>query len=387
MGPLQIIFLVLGILVGVALLLLIAAAFLMYFFAYSRELPAYGKFLLGGHMESDTSVPAERVRIALAEETEKYISEQDCEEIRTTSFDGLRLYATLVKGSTKGKKVVVAIHGYHSAANWDFGGMVQFYHQRGYHVLLPDCRGHKRSEGKLVGFGWLDRRDAVTWCRKMARMFGPDAEILLTGVSMGGATVMMASGEKDLPKEVKAIIEDCGYSSAMEQFEYMFPSQVKFLAKPVLFFCSLISMIFNHHSLYKASSVKQLAMNSRPILFFHGEEDDFVPPYMMEKCFEAATGVKDFVLMPVAKHAQCCDVDPKVYQNKISDFLETTVGWDPNEKLTVLPSDDDEDEEQDDAPVKAEEKPKEAAKEYVPEEVKEEAEEAAKEAEKEPETP
>lgn len=344
MGALQIIFLILGILLGLALVLLIAAAFLMYFFAYSREMPAYGKFLLGGHMESDTTNAAERVRIALAEETEQYINEHDPEELHTTSFDGLKLYATLLRGSTKGKKVVVAIHGYHAASNWDFGGMVQFYHERGYHVLLPDCRAHRRSEGKLVGFGWLDRLDAIRWCRKMARMFGPDAEILLTGVSMGGATVMMASGEKDLPSEVKAIIEDCGFTSAMDQFEYMFPAQVKFLAKPILFFCSLISMVFNHHSLYKASSLKQLEKNTRPILFFHGEEDDFVPPFMMERCFEAASGVKDYLMVPVAKHAQCCDVDPKAYKEKISSFLKETIGWDPEEKLTVVP-DPEEDED------------------------------------------
>ena len=343
MDALGIIMLILGILLGLALLLLITAAFLLYFVAYSREIPAYGKFLLGGHMESDMSNAAERVRVSLAEETEAYINEHAHEELHTTSFDGLKLCATLLPGTTKGKKVVVAIHGYHSSSNWDFGGMVQFYHERGYHVLLPDCRAHKRSEGKLLGFGWLDRLDAVRWCRKMARMFGPDAEILLTGVSMGGATVMMASGEKDLPKEVKAIVEDCGYAGAMEQFEYMFPPQIKFLAKPVLFFCSVISLIFNRHWLYSASAVKQLEKNTRPILFIHGEEDDFVPPSMMETCFEAAAGIKDFMMVPVAKHAQCCDVDPKAYKEKISNFLQVTIGWDPEEKLTVVP-DPDEDE-------------------------------------------
>ena len=46
-----------------------------------------------------------------------------------------------------------------------------------------------------------------------------NAEIVLYGVSMGGATVMMASGE-DLPGNVKAIIEDCGYSSVWDEFSY-----------------------------------------------------------------------------------------------------------------------------------------------------------------------
>ena len=341
----EIALLVIGILLGVTLLLLIAAAFVMYFIAYSRELPAIGKVLLGDNMTSDMTNAAERVRVSLAHETEEYLKTHVTEEIRTTSFDGLKLVATLLKGDPKCRKVVIAIHGYHSSANWDFGGTIQFFHERGYHVLLPDCRAHGRSEGKLVGFGWLDRKDAVTWSKKMVRMFGAEAEILLIGVSMGGATVMMASGEENLPSEVKAIIEDCGFSSVMEQFEYMFPAQVKFLAKPVLFFDNLISLIFNKHALYSASSLKQLAKNTRPILFIHGEEDDFVPAYMLEKNYEAAVSEKDYMMVPVANHAQSCDADPQAYQKKISGFLEQTVNWNPRETLVHEPKPDDREED------------------------------------------
>ena len=342
----EIAFLVIGIILGVALILLIAIAFVMYFIAYSRELPAIGKALLGDNMTSDMTNAAERVRVALAHETEEYIASHVTEEMHTVSFDGLKLAATLLKGDPKCKKVVVAIHGYHSSAHWDFGGTIQFFHEKGYHVLLPDCRAHGRSEGKLVGFGWLDRRDAVSWCKKMVRMFGPDVEILLMGVSMGGATVMMASGEEDLPDEVKAIIEDCGYSSVMEQFEYMFPAQFKFLAKPVLFFDNLISLVLNRHALYSASSLKQLAKNRRPILFIHGEADDFVPAYMLEKNYTAAAGEKDYMMVPVAKHAQSCDADPAGYQKKITDFLEQTVHWNPNEKLINEPKTVEEEEDE-----------------------------------------
>ncbi len=47
----------------------------------------------------------------------------------------------------------------------------------------------------------------------------PNAEIALFGVSMGGATAMMTSGE-DLPSNVKVIIEDCGYSTVIDEFTY-----------------------------------------------------------------------------------------------------------------------------------------------------------------------
>lgn len=338
---------IIGIILIVLLLLLMTVAALLFFVAYSREIPAYGKKLLGSNMESDLSDPVERVRVSLAEETEKYIERQDTEEVRTLSYDGLRLFATLLPGSPKSKKIVIAFHGYHSSPAWDFGGMVQFYHERGYHVLLPDNRGHRKSEGRFLGFGWLDRKDVITWSKKMARRFGPDAEILLTGVSMGGAAVMMASGEPDLPKEVKAIVEDCGFSGVIEQFEYMFPDQLKFLSKPVLFFANLFSLIFNRHALYGASSVKQLKLNQRPTLFIHGEKDDFVPAGMLEQNYEASAGVKDYMLTPGAKHAQSTDADLAVYQKKISDFLYATVGWDPDEKLIIVPKENENEDEND----------------------------------------
>ncbi len=313
-------------LTALALLLLIAIAFLLYFVVYARNIPKYATPLLGGHMDSDLSDPAEVKRIELAKETEEYVETREYDEMHTQSFDGLRLYARLLKGDPASKRVAILIHGYHSSATLDFGGMVQFYHKKGYHVLLPDGRAHGKSEGKLLGFGWLDRRDAISWCKKVIRMFGPEAEIILAGVSMGAAAVMMASGEEDLPRQVKVLIEDCGFSSTIAQFEYMFPKEAAFLRKPVLFFDNLISLIFNHYSLYKASSVKQLEKNTRPIMLIHGAEDTFVPASMLDENADAAQTFKRILVVPGAEHAKAYDQNTEKYEAAVSQFLADTIG-------------------------------------------------------------
>ena len=58
--------------------------------------------------------------------------------------------------------------------------------------------------------GWRRKKDFSKAKRKKdideIQKMDKDAEILLFGTSMGGATVLFASGEKDLSSSVKAVI-------------------------------------------------------------------------------------------------------------------------------------------------------------------------------------
>ena len=56
--------------------------------------------------------------------------------------------------------------------------------------------------------------------RQVLARVGEDAEIVLHGLSMGAATVLMVSGER-LPEQVKAIIEDCGYTSVSVSYTHL----------------------------------------------------------------------------------------------------------------------------------------------------------------------
>ena len=159
------------------------------------------------------------------------------EEREIVSFDQLRLHGYLCRQKKPNKKWAVLIHGYDDSGMW-FGREALAFYQAGFNLLLPDARGHGKSRGTYVGMGWHDRLDIKEWICWLVRQY-PDSEIVLYGVSMGAAAVMMAAGEK-LPSNVKAAVEDCGYTSAWSVLSYQMKSQFHLPAFPFLY-CAILS--------------------------------------------------------------------------------------------------------------------------------------------------
>ena len=134
-----------------------------------------------------------------------------------TSFDNLKLHSYMVKRKKKTSKWVIIVHGYGEEGKSDSRKALHFY-KMGYNVLIPDLRGNGKSEGDYIGMGWDDRLDIISWANSIIKE-DKQAEIVLYGTSMGGSTVLMASGE-DLPSNIKAIISDCAYTSIYDLFDY-----------------------------------------------------------------------------------------------------------------------------------------------------------------------
>ena len=129
------------------------------------------------------------------------------------SDDGLELHAYRWTEASLTATLVLC-HGYQNNAT----GMASYgkhLFDLGYTVLLPDARGHERARETTSGWGG---RSAGMWSGGVQQLIAedPEAEIVLYGVSMGAATVMMASGEADLPVQVRCVIEDCGYTSVLD---------------------------------------------------------------------------------------------------------------------------------------------------------------------------
>jgi fermentation-respiration switch protein FrsA (DUF1100 family) len=218
------------------------------------------------------------------------------------------------------KKAVIISHGYKGEAR-NMAGSAKLFWDDGYHVLMPDNRSHGGSAGKYINFGLLDRLDYLDWINKMIARLGPDCEIVLYGISMGGATVMMVSGE-ELPSQVKAIIEDCGYSSVTEELTYQMRAQFHLPKWPFLPVVSGINRITLGISLNDSvSSISQLHKNTRPIFFIHGAEDTYVPTYMCIDCFNATDAPKDMWIVPHATHASSYATDPGEYTRRVQRFL------------------------------------------------------------------
>lgn len=132
---------------------------------------------------------------------------------------------------------VIAVHGYRGNAIRDFAGSARFYHDMGYNLLMIHDRAHGDSEGKWIGFGWKDKEDIRRWCEYLVDRAQGNTQIALLGVSMGGAAVMMASGD-DLPSQVKCIIEDCGYSSVWDQLWHAYPRNCRFPKRLTMYLAS-----------------------------------------------------------------------------------------------------------------------------------------------------
>jgi fermentation-respiration switch protein FrsA (DUF1100 family) len=188
---------------------------------------------------------------------------------------------------------------------------------------MPDARGHGRSEGDYIGFGWDERKDYLQWIDRVIKN-DPASEIVLHGVSMGGATVMMTSGEK-LPENVKAFIEDCGYSSVNGELSYQLKEMFNLPAFPLIPVTSLVTKVRAGYFFGEADAIKQLHKNTRPMLFIHGDKDDFVPYAMLDEVYNATKGPKEKYVVQGAKHAEALSKDPAMYQKKVTDFLQKYV--------------------------------------------------------------
>lgn len=237
-----------------------------------------------------------------------------------TSFDGLQLKANFYPGDADSHVYAVLVHGYHDTAYRMLPHAVHFMDQ-GYHILMPHLRGHGDSEGGYVGFGYHDHFDILGFV-DMIRERDPQAQIFLLGISMGAATVMMASGEY-LPSNVKCIIEDCGYTSAWEQCKYNMRTMYHLPAFPVLTLTNLFMKYKLHYSLREASPLKAVTKATVPMLFIHGAKDDFVPFYMEQYLYEACgSKEKEFLVVPGAVHARSNEENPQLYWSTVDAFLE-----------------------------------------------------------------
>lgn len=235
------------------------------------------------------------------------------EEITITSFDGLKLKARYFPADRPDGRIALCVHGYTSTGLNEFAAFSRFYLDQGVSLLLPDDRAHGESEGKVIGFGWRDRLDVKQWCELLAERFGPECRILLHGVSMGAATVMMASGEA-LPPEVKGVVSDCGYTSAWDEFATQMKKMFHLPIYPILPMASLVCRLRGGYTFKECSALRQLPKAKVPFLFIHGGDDDFVPTEMVYRVYEACPTDKELLVVKGAAHALSYHTDPAAYE-------------------------------------------------------------------------
>lgn len=239
------------------------------------------------------------------------------DDLTLTSFDGLRLHAVQIANHPKQHRWAILVHGYGADSLAMLPRAMEF-DRRGYNVLLPDCRGHGLSEGSYVGFGWHDRLDLIGWINKLTEL-DAQCEIVLYGLSMGAAAVMMACGEP-LDSRCLCAIEDCGYTSVDQIAAFQLRKTYGPLTKPISLGLGTLIRSRCGYSVWEADCRTQLAKAQIPMMFIHGEEDDFVPFDMVFECYYACASEKELYTVSQAGHAQACR-NPNYY-SRLFRFID-----------------------------------------------------------------
>lgn len=252
-------------------------------------------------------------------EAKDWLLEQTHEDVYIQSKDNLKLHATYFPCKDS-KKVVICFHGYTSEGMNDYSTLAQFYLENGYHLIIPDARAHGKSEGKNIGFGCLDRWDAKKWIDYVIERLGDDCRILLHGDSMGGATVLMTTG-LELPKQVKAAVSDCAFTSAWEVFEAVLKNMYHLPAFPILHISDIMSKKKAGYALNECNAKDEVKHAAVPILFIHGDSDTFVPCSMVDELYEACNTEKKKVIIEGAGHVEACYKNPDKYETAIKEFI------------------------------------------------------------------
>lgn len=257
-------------------------------------------------------------------ERKTFMLAQPHEDVYQTAFDGLKLHATYfppIKETEGKKRIVICFHGYTSRGLADFTGLTDYYFKRGYGMLHPDARAHGDSEGEYIGFGCLDRKDALKWIDWVLKKCGQDVEILLHGISMGGATVLM-SGGLDLPPQVKGIVSDCGFTSPKEVFTHVLNSMYHLPAFPVIPAANLVNKKLAGYGMDECNAKREVAKAKVPILFIHGSKDTFVPVSMCHELYECCASPKKILIVEGAAHGESYFKDMQAYEAALDEFTE-----------------------------------------------------------------
>ncbi|WP_059104114.1 alpha/beta hydrolase [Shouchella shacheensis] len=242
------------------------------------------------------------------------------------SKDGLPLHATfLYNEASRTGKTAMLCHD-HAGIGPHLFTFARLFYDLGYHVLLPDARGYGKSGGDYSGFGWPDRLDVLSWLDEIKARVDDQSEVVLFGISMGAAAVMSAAGEKALPQNVKAIIEDCGFTSLHELFTNLLPTSYNVPAFPFVSLTSTVVKTKHGYSFKQASPLNQLANNTIPVLFIHGKKDPIVPYTMVESLKAATKGPQEEFAVATATHRMSYAKDPDGYERAVRLFLEKYVG-------------------------------------------------------------
>ena len=238
--------------------------------------------------------------------------------------NGERHHAFYMEAPEPSSNTAIVVHGYRDSAIKFFYLMRMYNRDLGFNVLMPDLHAHGYSEGDMIQMGWKDADDVLHWAEIAEDKFrkeGSESLLIIHGVSMGAATTMNISGKPDLPCYIKGFIEDCGYTSVWDEFSGQLKEQFSLPAFPLMHITSAICGARYGWNFKEASPLESVKRSYLPMLFIHGDKDDFVPTWMVYPLYEAKPEPKTLWIAPGSDHAKSYQDHPEEYTEHIDNFI------------------------------------------------------------------
>lgn len=241
------------------------------------------------------------------------------ETVSITAADGEKLVGHWF-ACKDAKRVIVAMHGWRSSWNRDFGTIAAFWRKNGCSVLYPEQRGQGLSGGQYMGFGMMERHDCLAWAHWVNRRCGEQIPVYLAGVSMGASTVLMAS-ELDLPGNVRGILADCGFTSADDIWRHVARNNLHISYRVRGNIADSLCKKRIHIGAKDCSTIQALKNCRLPVLFAHGTEDHFVPVEMTYRNYGACSAPKRLLIVPGADHGMSYYMEKDRYEQMTLEFF------------------------------------------------------------------
>lgn len=243
------------------------------------------------------------------------------EDVSVKSFDGLTLRGRYYE-CKKGAPIELQFHGYRGSAERDLSGGVERCFALDRNIIMIDQRAHGESDGRVISFGINERRDCLAWIDFAIERFGKDVQIIITGISMGGATVLMAAGE-ELPENVIHVLADCPYSSPKEIIVKVI-AEMNLPAKLLYPFVKFGARVFGGFDLEEASPIEAVKKSRIPIIFVHGDTDAFVPFEMSLRMYNTCSSEKkQLIRIAGAGHGLAYPVAKEEYVETLRTVLKS----------------------------------------------------------------
>ena len=303
------VWIVIAIIFTVLVVLLFALLFYIYRIMYFS--PKKGQ---NDEMRAEPSLDYQGMRPKSIEFVKEILS-LPYEELFIKSYDGLLLHGYFYR-SNSSDDFVLMFNGYRGTPRRDFSGGALLMMKLKKNVILIDQRAHGQSKGHSICFGRKEQNDVVSWVDFVKKKWRKTVNIIVVGISMGGATVLMSSDK--LPRNVR-VIADCPYSREKDVIKY----SMKKLGYPSTLmwpFAYLSAVIFCHARL-KDDASENVKKSKCKILIIHGTGDTIVPHKMSERVYQENRDHVKYETFDGVEHALSYLREPERYEKVIKEFL------------------------------------------------------------------